>query len=37
MEGWETLTNALPEYLPGSKLSSEWFFRVAFPAFATNP
>jgi hypothetical protein len=36
MEGWEALTEALHKYLPGSKLWSECFFQVAFPAFATN-
>jgi hypothetical protein len=36
MEGWEALTDALPKYLPGSKLWRECFFQVAFPAFATN-
>ena len=36
MEGWETLTDALPTYLPGSKNWSECFSQVAFPAFATN-
>ncbi|MFO0812521.1 MAG: hypothetical protein U0796_04850 [Gemmatales bacterium] len=36
MEGWEALAEALPEYLPGSKIWSECFSQVAFPAFATN-
>jgi hypothetical protein len=36
MEGREALTDALPKYLPGSKLWSECFSQVAFPAFATN-
>jgi hypothetical protein len=36
MEGWEALTDALPKHLPGSKLWSECFSLVAFPAFATN-
>jgi hypothetical protein len=36
MEGWETLTEALPNYLDGSKDWSECFSRVAFPAFAIN-
>jgi hypothetical protein len=36
MEGWEALTDALPKHLPGSKLWSESFSQVAFPAFATN-
>lgn len=36
MEGWEALTDALPNYLPGSKNWNECFSQVAFPAFATN-
>jgi hypothetical protein len=36
MDGWETLTDGLPTYLPGSKDWSECFSQVAFPAFATN-
>ena len=36
MEGWEALTDALPKHLPGSKLWSECFSQVAFPAFAIN-
>lgn len=36
MEKWEALTEALPKHLPGSKLWSECFSQVAFPAFATN-
>jgi len=36
MEGWEALTESLPKHLPGSKLWSECFSQVAFPAFATN-
>jgi hypothetical protein len=36
MEGWEALTEALTEHLPGSKAWSECFSQVAFPAFATN-
>jgi hypothetical protein len=37
MEGWEAFVNALPKHLPGCKPYDEWFTRVAFPAFATNP
>jgi hypothetical protein len=36
MAGWEALTAAIPEHLPGSKVWNECFSKVAFPAFATN-
>ncbi len=36
MEGWESFINSMPEYLPGSKVWSECFSQVAFPAFTTN-
>ena len=34
--GWDDWTAALPERLPGAKRFEEWFFAVAFPAFAEN-
>jgi hypothetical protein len=37
MAGWNRLMGALPALLPGCKPHSEWFFAVAFPAFAANP
>jgi hypothetical protein len=37
MAGWNSLMEALPQYLPGCKPFSEWFLPVAFPAFAANP
>lgn len=36
MEGWESLVNRLPEYLPGCQKFEEWFQVVAFPAFKPN-
>jgi len=36
MNGWDSLVEALPRYLPGFKKSEEWFSDVAFPAFETN-
>lgn len=36
MEGWESLVNKLPEYLPGCQKFEEWFQVVAFPAFKPN-
>jgi hypothetical protein len=33
MDGWESLLERLPEYLPGSQKLSEWFEFVAFPPF----
>lgn len=32
--GYRELIDALPKYLPGCKTPEEWFFLVAFPAFA---
>ncbi|MCE9609266.1 MAG: hypothetical protein K8R23_03465 [Chthoniobacter sp.] len=37
MEGWKAFIDALPHHLSGCKPSEEWFFDVAFPAFAANP
>lgn len=36
MEGWETLVDKLPEYLPGCQKFEKWFQVVAFPAFKPN-
>jgi hypothetical protein len=36
MVGWDAFTEALPRYLPGSGQWVDWFWQVAFPAFATN-
>jgi hypothetical protein len=36
MAGWSSFAEALPEYLPGCKPTSEWFPAVALPAFAPN-
>jgi len=36
-EGWLQLVEGLPVYLPGCIQFAEWFEKVAFPAFATNP
>ena len=36
MDGWESLVEKLPEYLPGCQKFEEWFSLVAFPAFKTN-
>jgi hypothetical protein len=33
MEGWDTLVDNLPEYLPGCQRFEEWFRPVAVPAF----
>ena len=35
-EGWEDITCAISENLPGCLAFEEWFFEVAFPAFETN-
>jgi hypothetical protein len=37
MPGWQELVQALPTHLPGARLWDEWFGKVAFPAFTTNP
>jgi hypothetical protein len=36
MDGWKSLVEKLPEYLPGCQTLEEWFPTVAFPAFKTN-
>ena len=36
MEGFESVADKLPEYLPGCQKFEEWFQVVAFPAFKTN-
>ena len=36
MDGWDSLVQKLPEYLPGCKKFHEWFMDVAIPAFETN-
>jgi len=36
MNGWDSLVQKLPEYLPGCKSFGEWFEVVAFPAFQLN-
>ncbi len=37
MDGWKPFCEVLPEVLPGCESFGDWFGRVAFPAFATNP
>jgi hypothetical protein len=36
MEGWLSLLETLPAYLPEMPPKSEWWAKVAFPPFATN-
>lgn len=36
MDGWESLVDKLPEYLPGCQKFEQWFLVVAFPAFRPN-
>ena len=36
MNGWKSLVEKLPEYLPGCQTLEEWFPTVAFPPFKTN-
>jgi hypothetical protein len=36
MQGWEQLVNQLPAHLPGTRVYTDWFGEVAFPAFKTN-
>jgi hypothetical protein len=36
MEGWRTLIDTLPDYLPGILAERDWFEKVALPPFATN-
>lgn len=36
MDGWEELIKALPVHLNGTPTVTDWWARVAHPAFATN-
>jgi hypothetical protein len=36
MEGFDSLVNKLPEYLPGCQKFEQWFLVVAIPAFKEN-
>ena len=36
VDGWKDLVDALPDYLAGCLPFHEWFFAVAFRAFASN-
>jgi hypothetical protein len=36
MEGFDSVADKLPEYLPGCQKFEEWFQVVAFPAFKEN-
>jgi hypothetical protein len=36
MEGWKSLLEILPTYLPGTPKSEEWWLKVVQPPFATN-
>jgi len=36
MARWTSFVEALPEHLPGCRPWSEWFAKVAFPAFVPN-
>ncbi len=36
IDGWKSLVDKLPEYLPGCQTFEDWFPAVAFPAFKTN-
>lgn len=36
MEGFDSLVQKLPEYLPGCQTFGQWFEVVAFPAFKEN-
>ena len=36
MEGFESVVDKLPEYLPGCQKFEDWFQVVAFPAFKAN-
>jgi hypothetical protein len=37
MDGWEALTDALPNLLPGTTSKEKWWGKVAQPPFAANP
>lgn len=36
MDGWNSIVEQLPEYLPGCQKFDEWFRPVAIPAFELN-
>ena len=36
MDGWNSLVERLPEYLPGCQKFAEWFQPVAVPPFELN-
>lgn len=36
MDGWDSLVQKLPEYLPGCTAFADWFEIVALPAFKLN-
>ena len=36
MEGWETLIDALLNYLPGMPCDTDWWEKIVQPPFATN-
>ena len=36
MDGWNSLVEQLPDYLPGCQKFEEWFQPVAIPAFELN-
>jgi len=37
MDGWDSLLETLPLKLPGALVREDWWEKVAFPPFATNP
>ena len=37
MDGWQSLVDALPTYIPGFPNEAEWWAKIAQPPFATNP
>jgi len=37
MDGWERLTDALPQSLPGARPVADWWDKVVQPPFAANP
>jgi hypothetical protein len=36
MEGWDTMIESLPNYLPGTPSKDSWWECVTKPSFATN-
>lgn len=36
IDGWDSLVQKLPDYLPGCKTMGKWYEIVAFPAFQLN-